>query len=114
MESENFIRKIADALLDCITEHPEGEIWGVWHIEVDGRLFTAYIDTEADYIPETGVEFMGERERWLRPVPKRVARLEVYETDALFDELDESLWDAPGNSEWIRTIINNRLHSDSF
>lgn len=114
MESKEFIRKIADALLDCIREHPDGDVWNKWRIEVDGRPFTAYIIYDADYIEETGETFRGGTERWLRPVPKRVKGLEVYETDALCNELDEELWDVPGNSERIMKIINGRLRPDSY
>ncbi len=114
MESEGFIRKIADTILDCIKEHPEGGIWNVWHIKVDGRFFTAHVIFDSDYIEETGETFRGETERWLRPAPKRVGGLEIYETDALFDELDEELWDMPGNSERIKNMINGRLRPASY
>lgn len=107
MEKDDFLRKIADRLLECITEHPEGGIWNVWHIEAGCRLFTAYVTLDVDYFPEEGVTFLGETERWLNPVLRKVTQLEVYETDWLYDDVEG--WDVQGNSGRIKDIINRAI-----
>lgn len=111
MEKDELLRKIADRLLECITEQPDGDVWSEWRIDADGRHFTCRVYLKTDYIEERGVEFMGDVERRQRAIPARVMGLEVYETDARRAELDEELWDVPGNSERIMIMINDRLRT---
>ena len=114
METPNFLQEIATSLLECIRLHPDGGTWDRWYIEVDKRLFTAYVQLDVTFFRQTGVTFMGDTEEFFEPIVNRVTDLEVYETDSLYDELPEEEWNVSYNSEQIRTFINNEIYASGF